>query len=260
MGIKFDIFPKKKPACKDLGYVIGVQSALKNAYANKEYELYRLNEKDEFKDFDSLEKFILNLQSFFNVKLTFHRIDQIDETFDNLPIIYDIVKDDNRDIIIGITPFGYSNLDILFCELLLYLIDHKITNDGFIHFEEDFFNDYEDSYRPFLVMVSVYFGFGHMLLKRFWISGSFRKDLEILDYKYYIPLDVNYLIFAICYKIYSSRSEKDEQEFISFTNDFSREIRKEIAICFSYLRKNGESLFIESVNSFYWKSIPPAAK
>ena len=244
----------KKPACRDLGYVINVRTALKNSYS-EEYNIYSPTRKDRFVDFTDFKIFFSEIESFFNVKLELTTIDKIEGFYDNLPIVYNVIQDQDDNITIGITPFGLSNLDVLFCEILLYLIDHKIISDGFIHFEEEFFNDYENSYRPFLVMASVFFGFGHLLLKRFWVSGIYKEDtfsIEVLEYKYYIPLDVNILIFAICYEIYCSG--KSEKELLEITSDFSREIKKEIIVCFSFLEKKGKSLIIESVNPFYWKS------
>lgn len=244
----------KKPACKDLGYVVNVRDALSNSYSG-EYDLYKPKRKDEFANFTDFKIFFSEFESFFKVKLTLTSIDKIEGVYDNLPIIYNVIESQDNNITIGITPFGLSNLDVLFCEILLYLIDYKVISDGFIHFDEDFFNDYENSYRPFLVMASVFFGFGHLLLKRFWVSGIYKEntfDVEILEYKYYLPLDVNILIFAICYEIYYS--SKSEQELLEITFDFSREIKKEITVCFSFLEKKGKSLIAESNNPFYWKS------
>lgn len=245
---------KKKPACKDLGYVVNIRSALKNSY-QEEYITQTIIKDREINDFNDLEKIIVEISVFFNVKIVFEQIAAIDEEFDNLPVIFEVIQDFNRNVIIGVTPFGYSSLNVLFCEMLLFLTDHKITNDGYIEFEDEFFSNYEDAYRPFLALSAVYFGFGHFLLKRFWVSGVYSESHnseKVLEYKYYIPLDVNYLIFALCYEEHFKN--KNENHLLELTRDCSKEIKKEMDICLSFIEKNINTISMShSENSFFWK-------
>lgn len=240
-------FLNKKPSCKETDYIDNAFLAILNSYGDIEFDFII---DDNCENFDFFKNTISNYAKKLDLNVELNCIDQIEGEFLNLPIIYDFNESEINDQIyykIDITPFGLQNLNVSLCELILLLVECKITQDQSFEFEDDFKENYEFEFRPFLILCSIYFGFGFILLKRHWISGQFNSpiDSENYTFKYYLPLGFESIVYS--FSCYLLKNETNLKVYNQLNNELNKEINKEIKTCINYLEKN-KNVFLSTLN------------
>jgi hypothetical protein len=245
----------KKPKCTDISYVEAVFESLKNPKQVIDYELMTYDIEGSDIDYNSF----LNLINFYGerlqVKFGIEKIDEINELLYGLPIIFDFKEnkiDDNYFVTFYLTPFALENLHVTFCEILLFFVEIKINNDGFIDFTDEFRFDIENQMRPFLVLAAIYFGVGLPLLKRYSVTGSytFKLSRETISCKYFVPLDPDFLVFAQC--LFSFINEENFEKFIKQVPIFNKSTIKEINNCIDFIKSGKSKNSGTNKYGFYW--------
>lgn len=242
----------KKPKCDNTAYIEEMFKAIENSYSDKDFVVETLDFKDiQFPDFIEFNTIIQAYASKLNLKILIKKIDEIYAYDFSVPIIYRFSQEDDISTI-QLTPFALENLNITLSEIILLITDIKITKDGYFEFQDEFFEDYEFSYRPFLTAVSVYFGFGIQLLKRCWVTGvyEFKNVDKVCKFKYFVPLELNCLIYSQAVVL-----AKKQLSATEFVDNLNKEIKKELIVCQNYInkmQKKSKSVNNELTN-FIWK-------
>jgi hypothetical protein len=247
------LFKKRKPKCSDIFYIKDVFDSLN--ISNKHYELITYDIDGVEINYNSFLDFIHFYANHLGIKFNIEFIDEIDELFNGLPIVFDYKEDlesDSYSVTFYLTPFALENLHITICEILLFLIESKINIDGQIEFTEDFKADIENTMRPFLVVACIFYGIGLPLLKRFSVTGSYKYKLtgEVITFKYFVPLDPDFMIFA--QRLMSVQNEKKFEIFMDYAKQLNKETRSEIDVCADYIRSNKIESGKDNSYGFFW--------
>ncbi len=234
------MFSRRKPKCGgDVEYVETMFAYLYDAYGKPDFKTKVNPLLKHYTDKEFLK--ILN-QISNELGYTIANIDlDYKENFleEEFPSSF-LWEENNKKLDLYITPFGQQNKDIALFEITLFLFDIKIIRDGLITFEEELYQDLNGFYKPFLVCSAIFFGFGDILLSRYFVTGYYVTELnEKREVKYYVPLDLYTMIYAysIIYAVqFCSLGDFTFKTPINFKN----EIRKEIEVCLKYIQ-NGNS-------------------
>lgn len=240
------MFFEKKPKCgHDVDYIETMFLNLFEAYGKQTIQittppLLSSNDELEFKKYLYLLVSDIMLT---NVVIDFHYKENFFE--DGFPKSFLWDEIDNQ-LSFFITPFGLENRNITVFEFLLFLIDIKIIRDGLVSFDQDLYDDINGFYKPFLVCAGIFFGFGDILLLRYYVTGFYLSELdEKKEVKYFVPLDLSTMIY--CYSIIYALRFKDERKLVFKSElNYNPEITKEINICLNYIGK-GRSMVFEKM-------------
>lgn len=236
----------KDPKSEDKDYVENIFTMLYNLYGKINFQQSRIEIPAQIVGFDELKEYLTKF--LFELRLEGITISELgtneevpEERF-GLPATHEYIQEQGT-FKVRITRFGIDNPQITLVEIILFFASLKFNKDGFA-VPDEIFDDVEQSYRPFLVLLSIYYGYGILLLERNWISGGYYCDEEMIlkRYKYYVPLEINTLIYAFSIGHYYRQFIFHDTSLKTNLSHLNVEIRKEINICEKYFQRNKSDL------------------
>lgn len=229
------IFFRQKPRCKDIDYIENIFGIIFDSYPNYIISNSKLNSLPKIENRVELIKYLEQICIELNLNANFQYINTEHEDVNDTPIsiIGDISNPDL--LIININNLGSQIIEITIVETILYLMSFKIFKENSIEFDDEIRN-MENFYEPFLVCLSIYFGYGEHLLLRNWVSGNYNSTVV----KYFVRLDLDNLIYA--FSLISFVAFKTQKTNLNLKT-FSKNIQQEINICWKYFEK-GNSEFV----------------
>jgi hypothetical protein len=239
------MFKSKLPKTKDVIYVEDVFSLLINGYKKIRNEKSKAEIFPNLVGFDELKSFIRKLLFELNIEVRIVQSEEIEQEYVfGLPRTF-YFDDLNGRLQLSITKFGSDNPQVTICEVVPLLVSIRLEADESVNIGDEIFQNIEEVYRPLMIVISIYFGFGEVFLARNWISGNYLEDVSgiVMNYVYSVPLDLNTIIYA--FSLISFLQNKIYQEPIPDITYLNKAISKEYKSCIKYL-KNGGSQFANS--------------
>jgi hypothetical protein len=230
------------PKTSDIEYVEEIYFTLFSAYSVSHKVVFISEIQPEISVFESLKEYIRIMLFDLNINSNVIESNEDVEYIFDLPKTY-FYEEIDGDLTIYITQFGKQNPEVTIVEILLFLIGVKLFKDGLVSVSDEIYNDLENSYRPFLVLAGVFFGFGELLMARHTITGEFFDDREHLffKYSYKIPLDLNTLLYAQAFIM--SVQKKQFNNKPSNIKIMTSEIKKELNKCLIHIERGNSVLF-----------------
>jgi hypothetical protein len=237
-----NFFFLSKPKTNDIDYVEDIYFTLYNAYGVSYRIVFAHEILPDLRTFETLKEFIRII--LFDLKIHSNIIETEDnfEYVFNLPRTYYYEEVDD-DLTIFITKFGIENPEITIVEILLFLIGVKLFKDGVVSVTDEIYEDVENSYRPFLVIAAVFFGYGELLISRHTITGGFYDDNDdlALRYSYKVPLELNTMLYAQAFVV-----SMQKKHFNNMPRNFKKmnsQIKTELKSCLKYIESGKSILF-----------------
>ncbi len=167
-------------------YFNEVVPEMKNIFVNS--ELHSATTIDDV--IKSVEIHLANL----DVPVKFVGFDHIEAFAYNLPAIYSWEELENGHVEVYLSDFAKSRLEITICELVLFLMNCYVEYIGKIGFSEEQYENEEEILRPIMVFAAIYFGFGNLLLKFYFVPARIDSD-----YQYFVPLKLDFMVMMFLF-------------------------------------------------------------